>query len=461
MNCFRISKSLLIAGFLGLLMVAPAVDAQELETSAVVKNLNTPWDIEWGPNDQIWLTERNGRIARADPVTGKVTDLKFVDEVVERSEGGLMGLELHPDFPDTPHLFVAYNYNDYEVKVVRYTYQMDSLSNSLLLLEGIEGNTIHNGCRLVIGPDRHLFITTGDAGNSSLSQDTSSLNGKVLRLNLDGSIPADNPFGNNPVWSLGHRNPQGLVHHDGFLYSSEHGPQNDDEFNIIKKGRNYGWPDVQGFCDAPEEATYCSNYNIVEPLESWTPPEAVCGIDFYDHSLIERWTNSVLMTSLGFSGSNRGKTLFQLQLNKAGNGIDSIQPFFEDQFGRLRDVCVNPEGHVYLATSNRDGRGTPTANDDRIIKISPESTGIESHKNDRMEVKPNPLKNAAVVHLWESREQVTYTIFNQQGKALHSRKLENVRSWTIHREPNWPGGVYYLRVSVDNQVLGTQKLLLE
>lgn len=460
MKCRKTNKLLL--PLIGLSMLLGCLDglAQEFETSDVVTNLNTPWDIEWGPNDRIWFTERDGRIARADPESGNVTTIKVVDEVVERSEGGLLGLELHPDFPDTPHLFTAYNYNDYEVKVVRFTFQDDTLTDRFVLLDGIEGSTIHNGCRLVISPDDKLFITTGDAGNSSLSQDTSILNGKILRLNLDGSIPPDNPF-NSAVWTVGHRNAQGLVEHDGLLYSSEHGPQNDDEFNIIRKGRNYGWPDVQGFCDSSEEQTYCQNHNIIEPLEAWSPPEAVCGIDFYDHTLIHQWSNSVLMTSLGFSGSNTGKTLFQLQLNEAGDELLGVQPFFEEEFGRLRDVCVSPEGHVYMATSNRDGRGNPAANDDRIIKVSPASTGMTNPANGYVAVKPNPFSESAKVRLPEMKAKVSYTIYDQQGKRVQFGELANVQAWKIRRKQDWKSGVYYLRIKVGKKGKFTKKILLK
>src|SRR4030095_1738498 len=116
-----------------------------------------------------------------------------------------------------------------------------------------------------------LFVTTGDASNQSLAQSISSPNGKVLRLNLDGTIPADNPVAGNPYWSWGHRNPQGLVYANNILYSSEHGPSNDDEVNIIERGRNYGWPNVQGFCDAGSEPAFCTANNVREPLKAWTP----------------------------------------------------------------------------------------------------------------------------------------------------------------------------------------------
>ena len=206
------------------------------------------------------MTERGGKISRLNPASGTTTPVVTISEVVSNNEGGLLGMALHPNFSTTPHVFVVYDYNNggnYREKVVRYIYNGTTLTSPLTIIDNIAASSIHNGSRLLIINDK-LFITTGDASNQSNPQNISSLNGKILRLNLDGSIPADNPVAGNPYWSFGHRNPQGLVYANNKLYSSEHGPSNDDEINIIEKGRNYGWPDVQGFCNTTSEQSFCT-----------------------------------------------------------------------------------------------------------------------------------------------------------------------------------------------------------
>lgn len=224
-------------------------------TRVVADNLFIPWEIVYGPDDHIWFTQKNGYVCRLNPNTGTIDTLLLESQNVIRGEGGMLGLAVHPTFISDPYVFVAYQYEDggdYKERVVKYTYANNTLINPQILIDDIEGGNIHNGCRLEIVADK-LFITTGDAGNTALAQNVASLNGKVLRINLDGSIPTDNPMAGSAVWSWGHRNAQGLAFHNGIMYSSEHGPNNDDEVNIISMGRNYGWPNVQGFCNTPTE----------------------------------------------------------------------------------------------------------------------------------------------------------------------------------------------------------------
>ncbi len=268
---------------------------------------------------------------------------------------------LHPNFSTTPHVFVAYNYNSsgYKEKIVRYTYNGTALINPVTIIENIPAASIHNGCRLVITPDLKLFITTGDANNTALPQNASSLSGKVLRLNLDGSIPADNPVAGNPYWTIGHRNAQGLVFANNILYSSEHGPSSDDEINIIEKGRNYGWPDVRGFCNETAEQSFCTTNNVKEPLKTWTPTTAACGLDYYKNDLIPQWKNSLLMVAL------KDARLYQMELSNNFNTIVETNEFFVNAYGRMRDICISPTGKVYICTSNG-------GNNDKIIEISKE-----------------------------------------------------------------------------------------
>jgi glucose/arabinose dehydrogenase len=234
------------------------------------------------------------------------------------------------------------------------------------LLDDVPGGTNHDGSRLAFGPDGMLYMTTGDAGNARLAQDRSSLAGKILRLTPDGRPAPGNPFG-DAVWTLGHRNPQGLVFHPGtgVLYATEHGPNTDDEVNLIERGRNYGWPDVRGYCDSGGERDFCAANEVVEPVEAWTPTVAVAGADFYDGDVFPEWRGSLLVTAL------RGESLFRLTLTSDGRRAASTERLLEGELGRIRDVLVGPDGTVYLATSNRDGRGRPRGGDDRIVRLTP------------------------------------------------------------------------------------------
>jgi aldose sugar dehydrogenase len=329
-----------------------------LKDSVLVSNLTLPWEILWGPDNHIWVTERGGKISRVNPTTGAITPLLTIADVRAQGEGGLLGMVLHPDFNSTPQVFVAYNYQsgaDYMEKVVRYTYSSGALTNATIIMDGIKGSINHNGCRLLI-VDQKLFISTGDAEDQPLAQNINSRNGKILRVNLDGSIPADNPIANNPLWSMGHRNPQGLVYAKNRLYSSEHGPSSDDEINIIDKNRNYGWPNVNGLCDANNEKTFCTANNVMEPIQTWTPTIAPSGMVYYDKNLIPQFKNSLLLATL------KNSRLVQLQLNDAGTAVDSVAEFYASKYGRMRDLCISPDGKVYICTSN--------GNNDKIVVVS-------------------------------------------------------------------------------------------
>lgn len=359
-----ISQLLLILILLALLQcqknnnTTPVPGDAEIRDTVITQGLNHPWEILWGADNFIWMTERGGKISRVNPASGSVSLLHTITEVAANGEGGLLGMVLHPNFPATPHVFVAYNYNSggYKEKIVRFTYTGSALSSPITIIDNIAASSIHNGCRLIITPDLKLFITTGDAANTALSQNTSSLNGKILRLNLDGTVPGDNPVSGNAYWTLGHRNPQGLVFANNFLYSSEHGPSTDDEINVIEKGRNYGWPNVPGFCDAGAEQTFCAANNVKEPVKIWTPTTAACGMDYYNANLIPQWKNSLLMVAL------KDARLYQLKLDGSFQNITATNEFFVNKYGRLRDLCISPEGKVYICTSNG-------GNNDRIIEV--------------------------------------------------------------------------------------------
>jgi glucose/arabinose dehydrogenase len=330
-----------------------------LTDKVLTPNLNYPWEILWGPDNKLWITERGGKISRVDPATGTVTSLFTISEVVSQGEGGLLGMVLHPDFTTTPEVFVAYNYlksGDYTKKIVKFTYNGTTLTNPQVLLDNIPASSIHNGTRLAISPDKKLYITSGDASVSTRAQDKTSSAGKVQRINLDGSIPADNPIPGSPLWSYGHRNAQGLVFVNDRLYSSEHGSGTDDEINIIQKGRNFGWPNVEGFCNTSTESTFCTTNSVVEPIFAWSPTIAPSGIDYYNNDAIPQWKNSLLLAVL------KDSELLQIKLNTAGDKVEVVNTFYKNDYGRMRDVAISPDGKVYIITSN--------GGNDKIIEVS-------------------------------------------------------------------------------------------
>jgi len=339
-----------------------------LQATTLVSGLDTPWDLVWGPDDHIWVSERGGRISRVDPQTGERTTAGQL-QVRESGESGLLGIAFHPDFDASPYVYAVHSYaasGATRNQLVRMRYEAGALGTPQVLLDGIPGAGIHDGSRIVVGPDRLLYMTTGDASNPALAQDRDALAGKVLRLDLEGVPAPANPFG-NATYSFGHRNPQGLVFGPaGALLSTEHGPGDNDEVNRILPARNYGWPDVHGFCDddiSNDERVFCQANDVVEPLAAWTPTIAPCGADFYDADLVPEWRGSLLFTTL------RGQALYRLALSADATQVLETERLLMGRYGRLRDVLVGPRGEIYLATSNRDGRGSPAADDDRIIRI--------------------------------------------------------------------------------------------
>lgn len=422
----------------------------KVDTQSVATGLDTPWEMLWGDDDHIWFTERYGRVSRLNPDNGEINELITIEEVHEEGESGLLGMAFHPDFPETPHVYLVYNYlsgSNIKERLVRYTYENESLTSPSVLIEGIEGNTYHNGSRIIFDDEDKLYFTTGDAGNTSYSQDLQSLNGKILRMNPDGSIPEDNPFEDSYIWTYGHRNAQGLViSPEGIMYSSEHGPASDDEMNIIEKGRNYGWPDVNGFCDETSEMDFCEDNNVKEPIEAWTPTLAVAGIDFYDHDAIPAWNNSILMTTL------KESELVHLKLSDDGMSIDEENSWFDNWFGRLRDVCISPEGRVFIAVSNRDGRGNPKPGDDRIVEIAPVSetsvnTNVES--NEAFKIYPNPVDYSSKISIRNDLTKSTLKIYNSIGVKIFEKQMNTSTQTSVGE--NLKTGIYIVVLEKDKQ----------
>ncbi|MCP4442198.1 MAG: T9SS type A sorting domain-containing protein [Aureispira sp.] len=335
------------------------LDSTTIDTSTIITGLDIPWEIQWGPDNWIWTTERYGRISRINPNTGAQNILLDLSATVHQAgESGLLGLALHPNFADTAQVFLVYTYLDNSVmkeRIVRYDYDStnSNLHTPLILLDDIPAHNIHDGSRLLILPDHTLLITTGDANIQNNSQSLSSLNGKMLRLHLDGTIPSDNPIPNSPIWSWGHRNPQGLfLGPNNIVYSSEHGPGTDDEINIIEKGRNYGWPNVHGYCDLSTETQFCLDSNVYEPIQAWTPTVATSDIVWYNHPAIPEFQNSILLTTL------KNKELIQIKMSSNHQQAINNNALFTNYWGRLRDICIAPDGRIFLATNGPSSSNT-------------------------------------------------------------------------------------------------------
>ncbi|MBG8553386.1 PQQ-dependent sugar dehydrogenase [Hymenobacter guriensis] len=410
------------------LLAQPAsvpVGATTVSIRTLATGFDTPWEMLWGPDNQLWLTERLGRISRVNPETGEKTLLLTVPDVTENVESGLLGMALHPDFTASPYVYIVYNYTQdgLREKLVRYTYNGTTLINPQVLLENIPASPYHNGSRLIILPDLTMLMSTGDGNIDYEAQNIASPRGKILRLNLDGTIPADNPTAGSRVYTLGHRNPQGLVRApSGRIYSSEHGPSNDDEVNLIEAGRNYGWPTVQGFCNLAAEATFCAANNVREPLYAWTPTIAVSGLTYYDHPAIPGWQNSLLLLSL------KAGQLLQLPLNTAGDALTSAPNLvLNKEAGRLRAICVSPAGRVYVGTSNRDGSGSPAASDDRIMVLenlayTPTATRQPAHA--ALDVWPNPAHEKLTISFPAPLARGTQLVLQDAlGRTVRSEPL--------------------------------------
>ena len=297
----------------------------------VVNGLDTPWAIDFLPDDTMIFTERGGRVSVLDEGVRVIANI----EVSEVSESGLSGIAVDPDFEENRFVYVYYTHSSGN-RISRFVFN-EKLEEETILLDNIPSARFHDGGRIKFGPDGLLYITTGDATDPSSAQDIDSLSGKILRMNKDGSVP-DNPFGNY-VYSYGHRNPQGIAWRGDVMYSAEHGPTRNDEVNIIEKGGNYGWPIVQ--CDETSE--------YIDPIRCFSEfTLAPGGTAIHE--------NDLYVTGL------RGS-----QVRKIGLDDGKEEELFSE-LGRIRDVVVH-NGYIYIATSNRDGRGVPRVNDDKIVRF--------------------------------------------------------------------------------------------
>ncbi|MFC0014156.1 MULTISPECIES: sorbosone dehydrogenase family protein [Allobacillus] len=314
------------------------------QPKTVVDQLESPWDIVKN-GEEFYITERAGTIVHFDGESAERQSLQLEREVASgQGEEGLLGMVLDPDDEEKAYIYHTYQTADGLFnRIVAIELDDRKWKETGVLVDEIPGGRIHDGGRLAIGPNGYLFATTGDAGNDQLSQDTDSLAGKILRMNLDGSIPDDQPFKGSLVYSYGHRNPQGLTwNENGELYSSEHGSSAYDEINHIEPGNNYGWPVIRG--DETEKNMKAPTIHSGE--ETWAPS----GSAFDD-------SGNLLVTGLA------GQSLYRFDV-ESGN-----EEVLLENHGRLRDILV-ANGEIYVLTNNTDGRGNPDESDDLLLKIA-------------------------------------------------------------------------------------------
>jgi glucose/arabinose dehydrogenase len=368
----RPSYCALLAAFLSVsgALIPSSASAQidsAITVETVAGGLEAPWAIDFAADGRAFITERPGRIRVM--TNGQLQPEPWaILNVAATSESGLMGLALDPGFAANGYAYVAYTYRTADGTLLNKLVRMreDPATGSgyeeSVLVDGVRANSVHDGGRVRFGPDGKLFWTMGDAGSDMLAQDPASPNGKIHRLETDGSAPADNPWPGSTVYSYGHRNPQGLAWQPetNLLFATEHGPSGRqacclDEVNRVAPGQNYGWPVITG--DETREG-------MISPVaqsggsETWAP----AGAAFVTSG---NWAGSLLFTGL------RGQALYRLTLASGDPWrATTVEPVIQGQFGRLRDIVAGPDGAYYVLTSNRDGRGSPRAEDDRVLRLT-------------------------------------------------------------------------------------------
>ena len=337
------------------------------EVENFAEGLEVPWSIVFTSDDHVLVTERTGAIRRI--VSGQLASepLYIFEDVTRGGEAGLMGMAADPQYETNRYIYACYalpvtfGLNN---RIVRLVDKGGSLALDAVILDSLPSARNHAGCRLRFGPDGKLYATVGDSLKPSLAQSLDSLAGKILRINPDGSIPADNPFPDSYIYSTGHRNPQGIDWKpgSGLMFSSEHGPSGfdgppgGDEINLIEAGGNYGWPLVSH--DEKREGT-------IPPLRQFTPAEAPGSLLFYSSDVLPMFTKSL------FFGALRGEGLVRVELSEEdARDFLSVEKIISN-VGRVREVVQGPDGFLYFSTSNRDGRGTVSQGDDHIYRILP------------------------------------------------------------------------------------------
>ncbi|KFM20648.1 hypothetical protein AAA799D07_00324 [Marine Group I thaumarchaeote SCGC AAA799-D07] len=330
----------------------PVISSSNESVQILAINLEKPRAIDFA-EDKIFVTEKIGRIRVIEDNTLLENPLAVL-RTVDVFDGGLLGIAVHPNFAENHFLYVYLTYENNDRlynKILRITESENRLVDIVTILDNIPGSMFSNGGVLKFGPDGKLYVGTGSASDSSHEpQNIQSLEGKILRLNDDGSIPDDNPFSDSLVFSYGHRDPKGLAWDEsGNMFVTEIGPSKNDEINLVQPGKNYGWPEQE-----------CSgNDKFVNPLVCYDPAIEPGGILFYYSDKLDL-ENDLIMASL------RGSGLFSLSIDD--NQIKDQMNILSGM-GRIRDVIQGPDGYLYLITSNTDGKAFPDKSDDKLLRI--------------------------------------------------------------------------------------------
>lgn len=323
---------------------SPTAPPRVAGVAVLARRLEVPWGVAFLPSGSALVAQRrSGEVVLVSP-SGRETSVGRVPDVVDQGEGGLLGLAVDPDDPSIVYAYLTSTHDDNRVVSLRLT--GGRLRPLATLLTGIPSARRHNGGRIVVGPDGRLWIGTGDAGDTARAQRRGDLGGKILRIGRDGSVPSDNPFG-TPVWSYGHRNVQGLAFDSaGRLWATEFGQDTYDELNLIRRGGDYGWPLVEGKGGDPR---------FVDPQVVWRTDDASP-------------SGLAIVGDVAFVGALKGRRLWQVPLT--GGRAGTPEAALTGRYGRLRTVVAAPDGSLWVTTSNRDGRGDPAPDDDRILRVT-------------------------------------------------------------------------------------------
>lgn len=414
----KLLKSLLITGLVLLISAFMYQDKRHqtkipedgFVIDTLMKNLFVPWQIVFLPDRTMLFTEREGRVRiyRDGRVVAKPAFI--VPNIPLRNKTGLLGMCIHPEFVINKFVYLANNYtkdNRMKLRVVRYQFKNDTLINPFVIIEGLPANQNHTGCRLLFGPDKMLYITTGDADEPRLAQDLKAYNGKILRFNADGTIPLDNPFHGvdtalHSIWTYGHRNPQGLAFQPGtdFLFGSEHGPSGGDEINKIIAGGNYGWPIVHH-----RE----SRAGMASPIAEYTPSIAPSEAMFYSAKQFPQLQGHLLVACL------RGECILDIQLDKGT--IVSQDVLLKGRYGRIRSLVTGPDGYIYFSTSQNDPpEGVARPEYDMILRMRPSGISNSKISSQKLVVKTSAKRPAII--------SKTAVLYQQMCGSCHGNNLQ-------------------------------------
>jgi aldose sugar dehydrogenase len=420
----------------------------------VYTGLDVPWEILYGTDDHLWITERKGRVSRIDPAAKtRTVVLDITADVYAEQEAGLLGMAINYQ---TNEVFLVYTYgiaSNVKEKLVKYTYNGTTLVSPVVILDNIKGGTAHNGSRLMFLPDGTLLMTTGDAQTGAFAQDFGHLNGKVLRILQNGSIPGDNPSPSQFTYSFGHRNCQGIcLGPTGKIYASEHGPTTDDEFQEVLPNRNYGWPDVAGFCDSPSESAFCAANNVKEPLLHWTPTIAPAAVTYYENNSFPEFNGRFLLTTL------RTKKLVAIELNAAGTASVSEASYLQNLFGRLRCTRTGSSKEIYIGTNGAEAFNIDP-NTHSIIRLTPPApVAFTQEKGHQPRVKCYPSVTDKYLNVYvTSGQRSAIEIFDLTGKCVLTGLFDQVEN--LLNLALLENGLYFVMVRDDKAVLYRGKMI--